>query len=344
LTADAVTARRRFARGAILITDSDLGDPDIERSIAAEAGYEIVVASCRTERDVIEAIRRAGPCGLLVQYAPITGAALEHAPKLRAIARYGVGLDSIDLDAAARAGLAVVNVPDYATEEVADHTLALVLALLRGLPATTAATRSGAWPSGHEAVPPRDVRALTLGLAGFGRIAQAVARRLGSLGARIVVHDPLVPPDTVAAAGAEPVGWTELWDRADLVSLHMPLMDGTRGLVDDRLLGRLRPGSYIVNTARAGLIDRGALERALARGALAGVALDVWWEEPPPPDDPLLRDSRVVVTPHVAYLSAESVTRLRRYATERLIAHLNNPTRPEVAVTTEAVPSDGAAG
>jgi D-3-phosphoglycerate dehydrogenase / 2-oxoglutarate reductase len=317
---------RRAGRRTILITDSDLGPPDIEREVCSMAGFELVEARCRSEGEVLRAIEEVAPCGLLVQYAPITAAIMGQAPSLRAIARYGTGLDSIDVEAASRAGVVVVNVLDYAIQEVADHTLTLALMLARQLPRWSAATRRGAWPAPEPSPSPlRTLDTMTFGLTGFGRIGRAVAGRVRAFGATVIAHDPFLLSAVVENAGVQPVDWDELWARADIVSLHTPLTRETEHLVDARAFARMRPGSYLINTARAGLVDRSALEGALLAGTLAGVAVDVWWQEPPDPQDPLLRDPRMLVTPHVGYLSADSVPQLRRSAAERLIAQVSEP-------------------
>jgi len=327
----------------ILITDSDLGPPVIERQVCEEAGYRLVEAQCRTEENVVRAVQDVAPSGLLVQYAPVTARVLSAASSIRAIARYGAGVDSIDVDAASRAGAAVVNVPDYAVHEVADHTLALALLLLRQAACWTTATRSGEWPApGAESAPLRTMNAIVFGLAGFGRIARAVAERARAFGANVVAHDPFVDDAAFEEAAVQRVSWEVLWATADIVSLHMSLSCNTERVVDAAALSGMRRGSYLVNTARAALVDRAALEAALHAEVLAGVAVDVWWHEPPDADDPLLRDPRVVVTPHVAYLSSESLPRLRRTAAERLVQCLHgNITSLQGSITTPSMKRGG---
>jgi D-3-phosphoglycerate dehydrogenase / 2-oxoglutarate reductase len=304
----------------ILITDSDLGPPTIEEEILRRSGFSLVERQCTSEEDVIGAISEIRPVGLLVQYAPVTSAVVQNAPGLRVVVRYGVGLDTIDVDAAAALGVEVRSVPDYATGEVADHTVALSLMLLRRLRGWTEATRLGQWPTAgtaHEPMPP--LQSLRVGLLGFGRIAQAVALRMRAFGCHVASHDPFVPPRTLREMEVRPVTWEELWAGSLLVSLHAPLSPATEGCVDGASLSAMRPGSLLVNTARAGLVDRKALEFALEAGAIGGFAVDGWWDEPPRPGDQLLTDDRVVVTPHVAYLSATSLERLRRTAAEAVV-------------------------
>jgi D-3-phosphoglycerate dehydrogenase / 2-oxoglutarate reductase len=312
----------------VLITDCDMGPADLERAVLEPAGYRVVEASCSTEDDVVAAVAEQDPEGLLVQYAPITAAVLRACPQVRALFRYGVGMDNVDTDAAAELGVTARNVPDYGTSEVADHAVTLLLTLLRRVPAWSAATAHGQWPARGDLPDPLELRECTLGLLGFGAIAREVAARARAFGMRVLAHDPFVADDDVTAAGAEPVGLEELWRSATAVSLHAPLTRSTAGIVDAAALGALQPGSFLVNTARAGLVDRGALEAALAGGQLAGVGLDVWWREPAPADDPLLRDPRVLLTPHVAWFSPGSLRRLRTSAAQRLLDTLTSARPP----------------
>ena len=303
----------------VLITDNDMGPADLERAVLEPAGYRVVHAECRTEDDVLEEVRRHEPVGLLVNFAPITERVLRACPQVKGVFRYGVGMDNVDVDAARALGIEARNVPDYGSAEVADHATTLLLALLRGLPGWSRATGAGQWPVRGELPDPLELRECTLGLLGFGAIAREVGVRARAFGMTVLAHDPFVADADVAAAGVAAVGFEDLWRRSTAVSVHAPLTSSTQGLVDDAALGLLSPGSYLVNTARAGLVDRPALERALADGRLAGVGLDVWWQEPASPDDPLLRDPRVLVTPHVAWLSPGSVRRLRSSAASRLL-------------------------
>jgi D-3-phosphoglycerate dehydrogenase len=314
----------------VLITDCDMGPADLERSVLEPAGWNVVHGHCRTEEDVVAAVREAGAAGLLVQYAPITAAVLRGCPSVSGLARYGVGMDNVDVTAAGELGVAALNVPDYGSAEVADHAMALLLGLLRGVPTWSAATAAGLWPARGDLPEPLELRACVLGLLGFGAIAREVALRARAFGMQVLAHDPFVPPSQMTAGGVRPVEFEELWRSSTAVSVHAPLTPATTGLVGAAALDLMAPGSFLINCARAGLVDRAALEASLADGRLAGVGLDVWWEEPARADDPLLRDPRVVVTPHVAWLSPGSVRRLRTSAAQRLL---------DVLVAGEAAPT-----
>jgi len=291
----------------ILVSDQNFGDDaSIERAAAAEAGAELVVASCRTEAELAEALATHRPDALLVQFTPVGERALAAANGLAAIVRYGVGLDNVDTRAAERAGIAVAAIPDYCVDEVADHTIALLLAVERGIVTLAEQTRGGGWDF-RSAGAVRRLRGRTLGLVGFGRIARAVAGRGEALGLVPVAFDPAVPDAGVGSL-------EELLPRADVLSLHVPLTETTRGLVGRRELELLPDGAVVLNTARGGLVDEDALAEALAAGRLRGAGLDVLAGEPPPGDHPLRRAPNVVLTPHAAWFSQEAVRELRERA------------------------------
>jgi D-3-phosphoglycerate dehydrogenase len=306
----------------ILITDSNMGDPRFEREVAEDAGLALLEADCHTEEEVIAAAAQAEPVALLVQYAPITRRVFAASPSILVVGRYGVGLDCVDLEAAAEHSVEVVNVVDYGSTQIADHAFALLLALVRNLSGWTSATKLGHWPAPTDFPLPQELDTLRLGVLGFGRIGSAVAERARGLGLDVVASDPYLDSSEIEARGAHAVGLEELWSMSDAVSLHAPLTPETEHVLDETAFGRFREGSYIVNTARAGLIERQALERALDDGPLRGAGLDVWWEEPPSPDDPLLRHPRVLVTPHAAWLSEGSFRRLRTAAARRVVEAL----------------------
>lgn len=312
----------------VLVTDNDMGPAVLEREVLEPAGFDVVHLACRTEDEVLRAIQEHAPAGLLVQYAPITAAVLHGAQGVRGLVRYGVGMDNVDTTAAQEAGVQTSNVPDYGPAEVADHAVSLLLSLLRGVPIWSAATRAGAWPARGDLDDPRELRECTLGLLGFGRIAQQVAHRAQAFGMTVLTHDPFCDPARADAAGVRPVGADELWERSTAVSLHAPLDAATAGVAGFGTLGRMQPGSILVNTARAGLVDRAALEAALDDGTLAGYGADVWWQEPADPDDPLTRHPRVLLTPHVAWISPGSVRRLRSSAASRLLEMLTGTGMP----------------
>ena len=304
----------------ILISDQNFGDgARVERELAKQGGWELVVADCRTEEDVAEALERHRPDALLVQFAPVGARALSDANGLAAIVRYGVGVDNIAVDVAEARGIAVGRVPDYCVEEVAEHTIALLLAVERRIVELAVQTRAGRW-EWHAARPTRRVADLRLGLVGFGQIARAVGMRGGAFGMRLAAHDPGVEPHEMREQGVEPLAFEDLLRRSDVLSLHVPLTEETRGLIGRSELELLPEGAIVLNTARGGLVDEVALAEALVSGRLRGAGIDVLAEEPPSAAHPLRTAPGAVLTPHVAWYSEKAVVELRRKAVETAIA------------------------
>lgn len=235
-----------------------------------------------------------------------------------AITRYGVGLDNVDLDAAADAGVVVTHYPGYCTAEVADHALSMILALNRRIVELDRSLRAGAWVEHGPATrgilrgPVQPLREQTLGIIGFGRIGQAVASRARPFGLTIIAADPYIDPEVIRGAGAEPVTLDELLERADIVTIHSPLTPETRGLIDAAALSRMKPTAVLVNTARGPIIDLPALAQALQDGVIAGAALDVVDPEPLVAGSPFYGLPNVILTPHSAYYSERSVDVVRR--------------------------------
>ncbi len=290
----------------VVLTDQVFPDLEIEHAILRDAGAELVVAT--PPDDPIEVAHDAD--AILTTYHPIDASAIERLRGCRVIARYGIGVDNIDLDAARGAGIVVTNVPDYSVEEVAIHTQLLILALLRRLPQALEQARSGAWQIADLRPIPR-VSELTIGVVGLGRIGRRVAELLRPLGARVIGYDPF------AERAPE---WVDLVDTleallgtADVVSLHLPLSDQTRHLIGAAELARMRTGARLVNTSRGGLVDIDALAAALRDGAIAGAALDVLEREPA--DVARVADvPNLLLTPHMAYYSESSLRESQRKA------------------------------
>jgi phosphoglycerate dehydrogenase-like enzyme len=267
---------------------------------------------------------------------PFDAGVLERMPGLRIIARMGVGLDSIDLTAAARAGVPVTVTPDVNNETVADHTLALMLAALRRLGEQDAQVRAGGWRDFALCGP--QLHAATVGVIGYGAIGRAVTRRLHGFGARVLVHDPFVTGAAAEAAqdaGDELVGFEELLRRSDVVTVHAPLSDATRGLIDATAIAAMKPGAVVVNTARGPIVDEVALAAALVCGDLGAAGLDVF-EMEPPVGRPILAASRTVFSPHVGGISTASNLAMSRMATSAVLARLDGRT-PEHVVNPEAL-------
>ena len=248
---------------------------------------------------------------VLVRESPLPAERIGRLDRCRAIVRYGVGVDNIDLEAAAARGIYVANVPDYGSHEVAEHALALILATARRIAQRDRAVRAGAWGVGSRE-PIARLAGSTLGLVGFGRIAEALWRKTAGLGFEAtLVHDPV---RTSFPDGVRPVDLESLLAEADVISLHAPLTAATRHLIDADGLAHVRPGAVLVNTARGGLIDEAALLVALDEGRLRGAGLDVFEEEPLPADHPLRQRPQVVLTDHTGWYSDASLDELQRGA------------------------------
>ncbi|MGH9213297.1 MAG: C-terminal binding protein [Acidimicrobiales bacterium] len=304
----------------VAVTDHVFPDLDLERGMLAAAGHDLrYEANASTPDDVAKTVD--GADAVLNCYAPIPPEVTREMRACRIIARYGIGLDTIDIAVATEAGIIVTNVPDYCVDEVSDHALALILALGRGVVRLDRAVRDGGWRP-MDAAPVHRLRGRTLGLVGFGRIARALAGKATAVGFRVVAHDPFLADQAIASGGAVPVDLATLLGSAHVVSLHAPLTAETHHLIGPGELAAMRDGAMLVNTSRGGLVDLGALRHAMDAGRLGGAALDVLENEPPTPDDPLLARPDVVITPHASFYSEESVVELQRKATEQVIEAL----------------------
>jgi D-3-phosphoglycerate dehydrogenase / 2-oxoglutarate reductase len=317
----------------MLVAVSDSVFPNLEpaRGVLASIGAELRMADEPTPDAIVRASASAD--ALLVTYAKITAEMIQQMPRCRIISRFGIGVDNVDLAAATNAGIVVTKVPDYCIDEVSDHALALLLALVRKIPSSSARTHAGRWEM-KAVVPIHRLRGSVLGLVGFGRIPQLVAPKAKAFGMTVVAFDPFVPPDAFARADVQRVEFKELLQMSDYVSVHVPLLPETRALFNRDTLVHMKPGSYLVNTARGPIIDEAALAEALDAGTLAGAALDVMTQEPPPPS-PLFGRDNVIITPHTSFYSEESLVELQVKAAQEVVAVLSgsaprNPVNPEV--------------
>jgi D-3-phosphoglycerate dehydrogenase len=293
---------------------------EAQRALLAEHGVDLVERPCATEEELIEHGRAAE--ALMVVAEPVSARVIEALNGLRVITRFGAGLDNVDVEAATRAGVQVTYVPGASVEEVSDHTIAMLFALARGLPALDAAVRRGEWAIPADLPPLRRMRGQTLGIIGVGRIGGAVARKAQALGLETVAFDPYASGESLAELGVEPLPLDELLARADHVTIHVPLTAAAHHLIGARELALMKPTATLVNVARGGVVDQAALAEALASGRLRGAGVDVQEQEPPPADEPLLALPNVILTPHAAHYSQESMDCLRRSAIEDVAAVL----------------------
>jgi phosphoglycerate dehydrogenase-like enzyme len=311
----------------VLLSDHEFHDLGIERELFAAAGAELAVAQCRSEDDVIAAARDCA--GILLQYAPVTERVVAALPKLGIVSRIGAGYDTIDTGACARHGVWLANSPDYGVGEVATHALALALALMRNIVAYHRDIQAGKW---HYLSSGQFHRAgdMTLGIVGLGRIGKRMAHISRNVFRRVIACDPYII-DGDFPAFVERGSLTDVFAQSDVVSLHVPLDDTTRGMVDAAVLGVMKRGGYLVNTSRGAVVDIDAALAALDRGTLAGLGLDVLPVEPVPAGSKLLGHARVILTPHAAFFSVEAERELRRKAAQNIVSWLNTG-RPDYVV------------
>ncbi|WP_049898186.1 C-terminal binding protein [Halococcus agarilyticus] len=298
----------------VVVTDHDFADLSIERAGLDDLADVVELPGGVGEaRDTHDRLATADAVVTLRYELDETAvAAMEDC---RVIARYGIGVDSVAVEAAADRGIPVTNVPDYCREEVATHTLALILALARRLATYDADVAAGGWSRGV-GTPIHRFSNSTVGVVGYGAIGRAVGERAAALGADVLASDPFLSETDLADDPAELVPFEELLARSAFVTVHSPLTDGTRKLFDADAFARMRESASLVNVARGPIVDTAALRAALDDGEIAGAGLDVFPDEPPAADDPLRDHQRVITTPHVAWYSAEANEERRRTVTE----------------------------
>jgi D-3-phosphoglycerate dehydrogenase len=299
----------------VVITDHVVGNIDIEREILGP-DTEIILCNALSPEGFMDAAKSCD--ALLTTYAkPIGRAEMEGMPNCRIIARYGIGVDTIDLDAATDLGITVTNNPSYCVDEVAEHALALMLSAWRRVTQHAIAVRAGEWaPLAGGKI--RRLRGSTLGFLGFGAIGQALAMRASALGMVVLYHDPYVRDSSLARS----VSMEELLNTSDILTLHLPLNNGTRGIVDKAFLGKMKKDAVLVNCSRGPIINTDDLVAALQQGEIGVAALDTTDPEPLCSDHPLLACGNALVTPHSAWYSEQSIGDLQRIATENVLAAL----------------------
>jgi D-3-phosphoglycerate dehydrogenase / 2-oxoglutarate reductase len=293
----------------IVVTDYSFNELTIEQALLGPLGITLEGAQCRTVEEV--AALAADADAVITQFAPVRAPAIAAMKKARAIIRYGIGYDNVDVEAAAARKIAVCNVPDYCLDEVADHTLAFILALTRQVLSNALVIRQGEWKSAVPLQGYRCLKHMVVGVIGFGRIGRNVVRRLASFGCTVLVFDPAVSAADVVASGSRPVTLDELFKESDLVTLHCPSLPSTKGMVNRARLAQMKAGSLLVNASRGDLVITPDVVDALQSGHLAGAAFDVTNPEPLPADSPLRSLPQVIVNPHVASASPQAVKMLR---------------------------------
>jgi D-3-phosphoglycerate dehydrogenase len=316
----------------VAVTDYVFPSLEPERAVLAPLGVELRPRQCRSDEEIIALAQDAD--AVLNCYAKITARVIENLKRCRIIARYGIGVDNVDLAAASTAKILITNVPDYCIDEVSDHALALLLALARQITTADGKVRAGAWDIvPHAGI--RRMRGQTLGLLGFGKIARALASKVRTLGMKVLAYDPYLAPDLISGHGATAAQLDRLLLEADAISIHVPLSPETRNLLGRNELARMKPTAFLINTSRGGIVDEEALALALRENRLGGAALDVLSVEPPAADHPLRQAPNLILTPHLAFYSRESVIELQTKAAEEVARALKgepprSPVNPEV--------------
>ncbi len=333
--ADAIQNWPLMSRLKVLVTDHVFPSLEIEQALLGAIGAEIVVVQAASDAELLDVVGDAD--ALLVCYAPVTRRVIDRLSRCRIIARYGIGVDNVDVGAATARGIVVTNVPDYCIEEVSDHALALLLACARKVPFLDRQVRGGRWEA-RDAAPMHRLQGQALGLVGFGKIPRRLAGKARALGLELLAFDPYVGAEEMAAHGVGKVTLEDLLARADFVSVHAPLMADTRGLIGEAALRAMKPTAYLINTSRGPLVSQDALVRALREGRIAGAALDVLETEPPVGGDDLRCLDRLIVTPHVAFYSEESVQELQRKAAENVVRVLSGDAPPYPVNTIRPAP------
>jgi D-3-phosphoglycerate dehydrogenase len=291
----------------IAVTDSVFPSLDPALAVLARLDPQVRMAKSAAADDILAVARDAD--AILVTYAKLTGDLLRQLTRCRAIGRFGLGVDNIDLPAAAEKGITVTYVPDYCVREVSDHTMALLLTLARKVVLSNRLVHGGRWEM-PATVPMHRLAGRVLGMIGFGNIPRALSPKAKAFGMRTVAHDPHVPSGIFSSSAVQELSLDELLRISDFVSVHAPLLPSTRGLINAETLAKMKPSAFLINTARGPLVDELALAAALDAGRLAGAALDVLPVEPPPAASPLIGRDNVILTPHTAFYSEEALNEL----------------------------------
>ncbi|MGB8445329.1 MAG: C-terminal binding protein [Pseudolabrys sp.] len=297
-----------MAGPVIAVTDSVFPSLDPAKAALARLNPTYRMSKSVNAEDIVAVAEDAD--AVLVTYAKLTRDVLMQLTRCRAIGRFGLGVDNIDLATAKEKGIAVNYVPDYCIREVSDHAMALLLALIRKIPLSNKLVQAGRWEM-PAVVPIRRIEGTVLGLIGFGHIPRLVAPKAQAFGIKVIAFDPFAKPEVFKAAGVESVDFDTLLGTSDYVSVHAPLLPATRGMLNAAAFGKMKKGAYVVNTARGPLIDEQALVTALDSGQVGGAGLDVVAAEPLAKDSPLLARDNVIISPHTAFYSIEALNELQ---------------------------------
>jgi D-3-phosphoglycerate dehydrogenase len=297
----------------VAVTDYSFPALDIESGVLAPLGVDLVSwKEKRTAEELPQLVADADY--VITQFAPLSASVINSMQRAKAIVRYGIGVDNVDLEAARAKNIPVCNVPDYCIDEVADQTLAFILAATRGVVTNSVAVHEGRWGLATPLEQMRTLRELQVGVVGFGRIGREVVHRLLAFKCRVLVHDPVVAAAEIERSGCTARSLDDLLSESDVITLHCPSTAATRGLINADSIARMKRGVILINVARGDLVDPAALTAALSSGQISCAALDVFAPEPIPADHPILRADNAILSAHIASASVKAVRTLRETA------------------------------
>jgi len=310
----------------VVVTDDRYGSYEEENRVLSELGIAVEVHNLDPVSPDISVLKDAD--ALLANLFPVTEEIILSMDRCRIISRYGVGYDSVDVEAAARKGIWVANVPDYSIEDVSDHALALILGCVRKIVFKDRMIRDGHWNL-HRIQPSFRIRGRKLGLIGFGAIAKALMRKVSGLGlSAVLVHDPYVDPEDISSLGGTPASLEYLLENSDYVSIHVPLTDETAGMIGKEQFAMMKKDSILINTSRGPVIDGKALHEALDTGSISAAGIDVFEKEPLPGDSPLKKLDNIILSDHTGWYSEESIVELKTKAALNVLSVLKGEAPP----------------
>jgi D-3-phosphoglycerate dehydrogenase len=312
----------------VAITDWTFTNLDLEKNILESNHIELLAKQSKTESDLVSLVLEAD--AVITQFAKIDAQVISAMKKVKVIVRYGIGVDNVDLAAARNCNIPVCNIPDYCINEVADHTMAFILATTRQVVPNTNHLHDCKWGLAVPLAAMQTLKELTVGVVGFGRIGREVANRLLAFRGRVLVFDPVVSGAEIAKVGAEAASLDKLLEQSDIVTPHCPSNEKTRRMFNKETFARFKPGAIFINVGRGDLVDSNALVDALQSGRVGAAALDVFDPEPIPMDNPILKMPNVVLAAHIASASPSAVKRLRETAANIAVLAVQGQRPPNI--------------
>lgn len=299
-----------------IITDYEYANVDLEKELFQKAGIELVTGQWKKPEELKEVV--ADMDGIITQYADMNREVIEKLQHCKIIIKYGIGINNIDVDAATEKGIYVCNIPDYGVDEVTNHAIAFMFALMRKLYVTDKDIRNGIWDY-KRLVPIQRFSSATVGIMGFGRMGQEVARKLAAFHVKIIAYDPVFNEEAAKRLNVEQVDFDTLLKNSDYLTIHCPATGSNTGIMNDEVFAKMKNTAYLINTARGAIVDQKALVKALRDGQIAGAGIDVYETEPIDKDDPLLKLNNVILSEHSAWYSETAIENLHVKAAKEVI-------------------------